>query len=150
MKTTNRTVPGLLLFLYVIGLTGCQTLFTAPGEQASPPRVEPQSQVKSQVTVEVRPANGKPTKNQLVHSENMRLQDAVAATRTKFRNKDVYIVRLSPRTGQKHKLSGVYDRANRRVTMETDYALQPGDRVVIAQNTSTSLERVMKNFLGRS
>ena len=146
MKTIKRTVPGSLLFLCVSGLTGCQTLFTAPGEQAAPVVAAPQNQV----TVEVRPSNRKPTENQLVLTTNMRLQDAVAATKTKFRNKDVYIVRVSPLTGQKHKLSAVYDRASRRVTMDTDYAIQSGDRVVIAQDTTTSLERVMKDFLGRS
>ncbi len=146
MKTTKRTVPGLLLFLCVYGLTGCQSLFTAPVEQAAPFVAKPQNQV----TVEIRPANSKPTENQLVLTTNMRLQDAVAATKTKFRNKDVYILRVSPLTGQKHKLSAVYDRASRRVTLNTDYAIQSGDRVVIRQDTTTSLERVMKNFLGRS
>ncbi len=146
MKTTKRTVPGWLLWLCVSGLTGCQTVFTAPGEQATLIVAEPQNQV----TVEVRPANGKSTEKQLVLSTNMRLQDAVAGTKTKFRNKHVYIVRVSPRTGQKHRLSAVYDRASRRVTMDTDYAIQAGDRIVIAQDTATSLERVMKHVFGRS
>ena len=146
MKTTKRTVPGLLLFLCVVGLAGCQTLITKSGEPASTPGAEPQHHV----TVEVRPAHGTATKTQLVLSKNMRLQEVVAATKAKFRNKDIYIVRVSPQTGQKHKLSAVYDRVNRRITLETDYAIQPGDRVVIAQDTTTSLERVMKTFLGRS
>lgn len=146
MNTTKRTIPGLLLLLCLSGLTGCQTLLTAPGEQAAPLVTEPQNEV----TVEVRPTSGKPTAKKLVLQENMRLQDAVGATKTKFRNKDVYIVRISPQTGQKHKLSATYNRVNRRVTMETDYAIQPGDRVVIAQDATSGLERVMRNFLGRS
>ena len=148
MTRSNNTCSSLLLILLgVSSFSGCQTLVTATNHL---PLTAQTAAAQDHVTVEVRPAHGKASRKQIAHNANMRLQDVVGTADVKFRNRDIYIVRVSPQTGQKHKLSASYDRAARRISMETDYAVQPGDRVVIAQDMTTALERVMANFLGRS
>jgi hypothetical protein len=137
----------LLVLALLFGTTaGCQTVLT-PNQGASS---DLPLSAENSITVEVRPAYAKATLVQLPLAPDMRLQDAVDASKVRFGKREIYIVRESPRTGRNHKLSAGYDRANRRISMETDYALQPGDRVVIAQDTTTSLETVMQNMLGRS
>ena len=79
----------------------------------------------------------------------MRLQEIVDSSKAPFRHKKAYVVRTSPKTGQQHKLEASFD-TNRRVSMETDYAIQPGDRVVIAEDTTSSFDRVMKTMIGRN
>ena len=101
------------------------------------------------VLVQVRPSGRKARNVEVDLKPNMRLQDVVAASNANFRNKIAYIVRTSPSSGQQHKLEAKFD-SNRRVSLSTDYAVHPGDRVVIAQDTATSFDRVMKALMGRS
>ncbi len=143
-KNSKQTAAGLLI-LCCFHLTGCQTLTTLTGDKSPVP---PPGQ--DTFTLEVRPSYGKATRKQVPLTQDLWLQETLAMSNAKFRNKDVFIVRVSPKTGQKHKLSAVYDRTNRRVTMETDYAILPDDLVVIARDTTSSLERVMTNVLGRN
>lgn len=78
----------------------------------------------------------------------MTLQQVVDRSKARFRNKLAYIVRTSPDTGETHKLEAKFGK-NRRIMLQFDYAVQPGDRVVISQDTSTSFDRVMQSLLGR-
>ena len=57
-------------------------------------------------------------------------------------------MRESPKTGRQHKLTADFDHGRRRIKMETDYAIQPGDRVVIGQDPSTGLDRAIKSMMG--
>ena len=145
MKISKQTAAGLLI-LCCFHLTGCQTLTTLTGDKS--PLPPPTGQ--DTFTLEVRPSYGKAIRKQVPLTKDLRLQEALAMSNAKFRNKDVFIVRVIPKTDKKHKIPVVYDRANRRVTMETDYAILPDDLVVIAPDTTSSLERVMANVLGRS
>lgn len=130
-----------LLAVLVLNFAGCQTLMQSsmPTAGASP----------EMVAVHIRPAYGKATNKEIPLEPNMRLQDVVNNSKANFRSKLAYIVRTSPETGEKHKLEGKFG-SNRRITLDTDYAIQPGDRVVITQDTTTSFDRVMRSLLGRS
>jgi hypothetical protein len=102
----------------------------------------------SVVNVEIRPVGRRPLRKKLPLVEAMRLQDAVNAAQPRFRKMEIYVVRTSPETGQKHKMGASFDAARREVRLETDYALHPGDLVVLAQDTSSPLDAVMKAVLG--
>ena len=112
-------------------------------------RQQANSPTGEMVTVQIRPAYGKTTNQEIPLAENMRLQDVVDNVKTDFSNKQAYLVRTSPLTGEQHKLEGLFDKS-RRISLQTDYAIQPGDRIVVTQDTSTSFDRVMKSMLGRS
>jgi hypothetical protein len=125
----------------IASLTGCQTLTS--NSQA------PLDTPPEKITVQIRAGNRKPKNIQIALTPNMRLQDIVNGSKANFRNKTAYIVRTSPKTGEKHKLEANFG-ANRRISLETDYAIQPGDRVVVAQDTTSSFDKVMKSMFGRS
>ena len=122
-------------------LCGCQSLTTT----AEAPRDVP----ADKIAVQIRPAGKKPRNIQLPLKPDLRLQEVINASKAGFRQKTAYVVRTSPKTGERHKLVASFG-ANRRVSLETDYALQPGDRVVIAQDTTSSFDKVMKSMLGRT
>ena len=130
-------VCGLLL---IVATTGCQAL-TTQQQQASPSQ--------ETVTVQLRQANRSPKNIKVPFTPEMRLQQVLDTSKAPFRNRLAYIIRTSPKTGEQHRLEANFGN-NRRVSLETDYAIQPGDRVVIAEDTTSSFDRVMKSMLGRT
>ena len=133
----------LFVCLAAVVITGCQSIATFPGH----PKAEPTT--GEELVVQVRPANSKARNQRVAVTADMTLQNVVDEVKTKFRNKIVYIVRTSPVTGERHKLEAQFE-SNRRISLHTDYAIQPGDRVVISQDTTSSFDRVMKSMFGRS
>lgn len=138
MSLVRCTLPGWILLL--ASSVGCQSMI-----QSSDTTVGQHVDV---IPVQIRPAHGAVKGVEIPHEPNMRLQDVIEKSRPKFRNREAYIVRTSPKTGKDHKLDASFG-SNRRISLETDYAIQPGDRVVISQNTQSSFDRVMSDFLGR-
>ena len=132
-----RTIIGIVCLMAV---SGCQTFMASPQE--------PTSTSDEVVKVQIRKHSKKPRNLELPLKPNMRLQDVVKESKPGFRNKSVYIVRTSPKTGERHKLQASFG-SSRRITMETDYAIQPGDRVVIAEDTTSSFDKVMRSLMGR-
>lgn len=139
LLTEFRTSAALLALATITFLSGCQALTTEK---------QPISSSLDTVTVQIRGSNRAAKTTQIPLQPNMRLQEVIEASKPPFKNKIAYIVRTSPKTGQQHKLEASFD-GNRRISLETDYAVQPGDRVVIAEDTTSSIERVMKSMLGR-
>lgn len=137
----SQKISALLAAATLIGLVGCQALTIEQKQvsSASPPDM---------ITVQIRRPNRTPKTKQIPLKPDMRLQEVVEACKAPFRNKVAYIVRTSPKTGDQHKLEASFS-SSRRISLETDYAIQPGDRVVIAEDTTSSIERVMKSMLGR-
>ena len=131
-----------LFAVIVLSFTGCQSPLMLSSNQ-------PEFADTEMIAVQIRPAHGKAKNVEIPLKPNMTLQDVINTTKSNFRNNLAYIVRTSPVTGEKHKLPGKFG-SNRRVSLETDYAIQPGDRVVITQDTSTSFDRVMQSLVGRS
>jgi len=126
--------------LLIVASTGCQALTTQQQQVASS---------QDMVTVQLRESNRSPKNIQVPLTPEMRLQNVLDTSKIPFRNKRAYIIRTSPKTGEQHKLEANFGN-NRRISLESDYAIQPGDRVVIAEDTTSSFDRVMKSMLGRS
>lgn len=142
MFPLKRLIP-LCVLLAGFSLTGCQTLTTQSSSPAPP------AQQQAQATVEVRAANRKPVTREIPVQPDTRLQTIVDMSKANFRNKRVFIVRESPTTGKKHRLEATMG-ARGKIALETDYAIQPNDQVVIAEDTTTAIEKMMRNALGRS
>lgn len=141
LRQANLLAVSILL---IASLTGCQSLMSQSGPQPQVPAENP-----NMVMIQVRAANRSAKNVQIPLVSNMRLQDVLNGTKSNFRNKNAYIVRTSPKTGDKHKLEASFGD-NRRISLETDYAIQPGDRVVISEDTTSSFDRVLKSVLGRT
>jgi len=142
----NAVAPKLtlsLLLLPWIFATGCSTLTGANGRQAPP--LSPQATV----AVEIQPAGRKAQQKQIPVTQNMRLQDVVDASGARFGRKTVYVLRTSPKTGQKHKMAADIDDRTRKISLATDYAVYPGDAVVIAEDSSTIVDRMMSGLAGK-
>lgn len=141
-----RRLTWMFFWICLVGYSlGCQSL-TSGTKTNKPIDFAPGSET---VVVQIRPSGRKPTNETVALKPNMRLQQILDELKVPFRNKLVHIARTSPSTGEPHKLEAVFGQ-NRRISLETDYAIQPGDRIVIAQDTTTSFDRVMKSLLGRS
>ncbi len=143
---TLRLVAPLVAAAMLACLSGCQTLVTMPGADDINKSFESAS---DKITVQIRPANRKAINTEVALKPDMRLQDLIDNSKAKFRHKKAYIVRRSPSSGERHKLEATFG-PNRRISMETDYAIQPGDRVVISEDTTSSFDRVIQAMLGRS
>ena len=139
MNLWKTNLVGLVLLLAT--LCGCQSLTTTTQATGETPA--------DKIAVQIRSSGKKPRNIQLPLKPGLRLQEVVNSSNAGFRNKTAYVVRTSPMTGERHKLVASFG-ANRRISLETDYALQPGDRVVISQDMTSSFDKVMKSMLGRT
>ena len=84
-------------------------------------------------------------------SEDTRVQDVLDASRatSKFRHLDVAILRPTPNASEPVlKLACRFDGKTRRIGWESDYAVLPGDRVLVREDTSEGLDKVIGSALG--
>jgi hypothetical protein len=82
-------------------------------------------------------------------SGTMHVQQALEQTGAakKFRRIEVELVRPLP-SGGFHRIACDYDRANKQVTPEFDYALLPGDRIMVKEDPSTIVDDMLTSALG--
>jgi hypothetical protein len=100
---------------------------------------------------ELRGEYGKPRQVTVPVTAQTRVQDIVEATRvhSRFRKMKVMILRPEPDApGQLVKLVCNYDPAERQITWDTDYGVQPGDRILFRQDTSTVVDDLVEGILG--
>jgi hypothetical protein len=90
--------------------------------------------------VEIHPHDGKPKTVELQHTDQLHVQEALekAGAAKKFRRMYVRMIRPLP-SGGWHKMELEYDRANRRIAPEYDYAVLPGDRLMVIEDNSNTL-----------
>lgn len=146
----NRfTLLGLAAIL--AGLVGC----SAFKEQVSPelrsqitPGTGPAAAPPAKYTVEVRPEQGKPQAIERDLTDQLHVQEALKQTGVakKWARMDVEIYRPLP-SGGWHRMKLEFDREHHQVPPEYDYALLPGDRIVVTQDTSNIMDDVMERTL---
>ena len=101
------------------------------------------------VTVEIRPHDKQPKVMQMPLSGDTYVQDAVDQSRTVKRLRRVHVeIRRMTDNGQRIKLQCQWDLKTKRIKPESDYALQPGDHVVISEDTSTMVDDMFKQVTG--
>jgi hypothetical protein len=95
-------------------------------------------------TVEVQPAKGKPTAKEQPLAGHLTVQEALEHTKAnkKFRKFKLELYRPLP-DGRTHSMVLQYDRKNKCVDPEYDYAIQAGDRLVVVEDTSTVLDEML-------
>ena len=130
----------LLCGCSVMDIGGKQTLplpeaaaMAAPGPAAS-------------ITMEIRPAGKKPEMTQLQLDNGTTVQQTLEKAKLikRFRRMNIEVMRVTGE--QRAKLDVKYDHTKARVNPLYDYALHPGDHLIVAQDTSTALDDMLESI----
>jgi hypothetical protein len=150
-RTDLRRITLLGLAAIASGLAGC-SLFK---EQAAPkltaevtPGPAHENAPIAKYVVEIRPAKGKPQLVEKPLTETVHVQMALQQTGAakKFDRAGVDVFRPLP-SGGWHKMTLEFDHENHAVPPEYDYAILPGDRIVVTEDTRTIFDDVMERAL---
>lgn len=147
----NRNSAILMLTLLALTATGCSTFsnitaFPKLGEDAVASSEQP-----AQCTVELRHSARRTKSIQVPLSAESRVQDVLDASQasSKFRNLDVYILRPTKHpTEPALKMVCQFDRKTRRIDLQTDYAVLPGDRVIVSEARSNPMDEMLGGLIG--
>ena len=143
-----------LLVLLASFLTGCAHM---PATGAFPQwlardAAEEGLDPKSSCIVEFRGGSRNKTVTVPVSAET-RVQDALEVSRatSKFRNLSVFVIRATPQGPQPAlKMACRFDRKERRIGFESDYAVLPGDRIVVSEDHSRKIDQIVSSVVGPS
>lgn len=133
----------------IASLTGCTNLGGLSGfslGQSGEPAITGPNGV---CTVEVYDG-GKPTTTSVPLTAESRVQDVLesCSASKRFAKMKVQVVRQSPRHPEEQvRLSCQFDPKSRRISMETDYALMSGDRIVVVEDNSSKLDKTLGAIL---
>lgn len=141
----------LALMALASGLVGCSAFqeklrpqLNSEVSAAGGPVVEP----AAKYTVEIRPHQGKPQAVEKDLTEPLHVQAALEKTGAlrKFRRMDLELFRPLP-SGGWHKVKLEFDRGQHEVPPEYDYALLPGDRVIVTEDPRTIVDDAFESVL---
>lgn len=98
--------------------------------------------------VELRPERGERVRTEVDFSGVPYVQEALekGGAIKKFRRMNVEIVRTA--NGRPEKMRSSYDHVHNRVPIEWDYALYPGDLIVVTEDPATMFDDMIGNALG--
>src|SRR5258708_5159903 len=143
----------LALSLVAAGLTGCasfdnpkdnqlNTQLSKAGETAAHTQ-------STKVDVIFQPEKGKPQRVERALSEPTTVQQILEQTGgiKKYRRIEVEVVRSLPNGGF-HKIPCEFDRSTMHINPEFDYALMPGDKVIVKEDKSTVIDDMMHSAGG--
>lgn len=147
LRMTNRlptfTLPALLMVL--TGL-GCQT-FSGSGPDATEIGGMPE-QPMIMVDMQSGESTEKSVKLPLASAPTLQAAvDQSKATR-KFKRFHIAISRLPQKPGgQPQTLVSKYDHVSKKIPFDSDYALRPGDRVVIVEDKTSVVDDMLGGFI---
>jgi hypothetical protein len=146
------------MFFPLMGLlslvSGCTTLnlsssdtMDLPGESPEVLSQTPQPNVPS-ISMELRASGKKPEISRVPLAGGMRVQQALEQSGAvgRFRRMDVRLMR--PVRDTRQKLEVKYDHGAGSVNPLYDYALHPGDHLVVIEDTSTILDDMLESISG--
>jgi hypothetical protein len=103
------------------------------------PTVEP-----NKYTVEIRPHKGQPQARQFEFTEPLHVQQALKQSKADKKYGRFFLDLYRPLPdGRWHKMNLEYDRAEDSVPPEFDYAILPGDRLIVTEDNTTVLDDVL-------
>src|SRR3954464_14986055 len=138
MRRDFRRLTVLALSAILSGLVGC-SMFK---EQATPKLSaevthgpQPDGPPAARYTVEIRPETGKPKSVEKPLTEPIHIQMAIeqSGAAKKFDRALISVYRPLP-SGGMHKMDLEFDPKSHRVAPEYDYAVLPGDRIVVTED----------------
>jgi hypothetical protein len=133
------------------GLVGCsafhEKLEPRLTAEVTPGAAHPEKP-RATYIVEIRPEKGGPQAVEKELTDQVHVQTALEKTGAakKFKRMAVELYRPLPNGGW-HKMNLEFDPEARRVAPESDYAVLPGDRIIVIQDTKTMLDDIMERTL---
>lgn len=133
---------------------GCTALTINGSADALPEAPSPsseqaslQAQQAQSITVEIRPDRKKVEITSLTLEPGMTLQQSLekVGVTKRFRRMDIDVMRMAG--GERQKLEAKYDHAHDSVNPLYDYAIYPGDHLVIVEDPSTALDDMLNAVL---
>ena len=143
----------LSIGLVVSTMAGCASLGTpkpdARAELSQSGTPAPDTANTPTVNLIFQPENGRPERLEQALTDATTVQQMLVQSGSfkKYRRIEVEIDRPLPGGGF-HKIPCEYDRETRQINPESDYALMPGDRVIISEDTSTIIDDMMRAASG--
>ncbi len=97
------------------------------------------------VYVHVIPEMGRPRRIDLPFTQGATVQQALTESKAlkRFQNVKIEIIRTDKQTGQRVKMNAKYLIGKRRIAISDDYALYPGDYIVVQEDTKTQLDQFL-------
>ncbi len=140
----HSTLYSALLAGMIAGFSGCASL--KRGDDAVD-----MAQATPQQTffVEVREGNDEPLVKQLPISEPLVVQDVLEKTgvQSEFRKMDIVLERPVPGQLQPLRLDVEYNPSTKMAESQMNYAIRPGDRIIVTEDRSTVLDDIMEKAL---
>ena len=133
---------GWIVLTATVGLCGCAMFNGERQKQQAGP-------APGQCSVELKSAGGKVQVGHLDLASDATVQSVLEKTKAnrKYSRATIDLQRKLP-SGEWHKMEVQYDPGARRVDPLHDYHVQPGDRVVVTEDTTSGLEDLMKDQNG--
>jgi hypothetical protein len=133
------------------GLVGCSMFQEQVKPQLSAevtPGPAPDAPPTAKYFVEIRPESGKAKSVEKPLTEPIHVQTAIEQTGAakKFARAEIALFRPLP-SGGWHKMTLEYDRESHSIPPEYDYAVLPGDRIVVVEDSTTVIDDVMQRAL---
>ena len=137
---------GLSLFLLSSGCTLYNPTKTSMGEQAIPV-----SKTANQYAVHMKDWRGDAKVYRGVFEESITVDDALVAAgaKRKYRSMEIDVMRRDPKSGRMIKLAADYDTRKKRIKFEQDYAVHPGDQIVVRPKSGGAMEKLVHSVFGR-
>lgn len=148
MQQRRLTMLGLAAVLS--GLVGC-SMFKEKATPKLSAEVTPGAPAGPQAAkyvVEIREEKGKPQAVEKALTEPIHVQAALEQTGAakKFERAFVEVYRPLP-SGGWHKMKLEFDQETKRIAPEYDYAVLPGDRIIVTEDSATLMDDVMERAL---
>ena len=134
--------------LAVLLLSGC-TVMDAGGEKSLPlagGEAIPAPNSPASVTMEIRPVGKKPELRQVQLDSGATVQQVLEKAKLvkRFRRMNIDVLRVTGE--QRAKLDVKYDHTKAHVDPLYDYAVHPGDHLIVAEDPSTALDDMFKSL----
>lgn len=153
LRTDARKFSAAVLALAACCSAGCAMFSPKPATELAAEvkpngvedgKVEP---APGQFTVEVRPFKGQPIAKQQPLAGPLTVQEALEHTKAnkKFKRFNLELHRPLP-DGRIHAMILEYDRTVKHVDPEYDYSIQPGDKVIVVEDTTTMFDDFLKQM----
>jgi len=154
-KSLNRYLA--LVSCLALALTGCQAIrtdtiahddFLPPAENVGqPPAAQPA--LPNHCVVVLRDTDAASKRVNITLEKETHVQDLLTRSGAlkRFRRMDIQLIRTTP-TGAKHKMGVEFDRSTRKVEMQSDYFVQPGDVLVVTEDASTIIDDMLQRKAG--